>query len=131
MLVSTSWKLNGVTGEVNVTAACRALRCFKVKVLMGFNVLLSFFGVRRTDLRHIVRIGRTGKYEEAKGYATIESLPQVNDHTTDGVETIVYVNVSHYKIDRPQPPSSLVHVILLACDVVFSTLIVVRWRDCN
>ncbi|GKB82636.1 hypothetical protein Tco_0949531 [Tanacetum coccineum] len=71
-------------------------------------------------------IGRTGKYEEAKGYATIKSLPQVNDHTTNGVETIVYVNVSHYKIDRPQPPSSLVHVILLACDVVFSTLIVVH-----
>ncbi|KAF5794781.1 putative dirigent protein [Helianthus annuus] len=56
---------------------------------------ISFFGVHRTasEISHIAIIGGTGKYEEAKGYATIESLPQVNDHTTDGVETIVHVNV--------------------------------------
>ncbi|PWA96555.1 plant disease resistance response protein [Artemisia annua] len=56
---------------------------------------ISFFGVHRTasEISHIAVIGGTGKYEEAKGYATIESLPQVNDHTTDGVETIVHVNV--------------------------------------
>ncbi|XP_071732861.1 dirigent protein 24-like [Rutidosis leptorrhynchoides] len=56
---------------------------------------ISFFGVHRTasEISHIAVIGGTGKYEEAKGYATIESLPQVNDHTTDGVETIVHVNI--------------------------------------
>ncbi|KAK1419607.1 hypothetical protein QVD17_28820 [Tagetes erecta] len=56
---------------------------------------ISFFGVHRTasEISHIAVIGGTGKYEEAKGYATIESLPQVDEHTTDGVETIVHVNV--------------------------------------
>ncbi|CAI9273518.1 unnamed protein product [Lactuca saligna] len=56
---------------------------------------ISFFGVHRTasEISHIAVIGGTGKYEEAKGYATIESLPQVDEHTTDGVETIVNVKV--------------------------------------
>ncbi|KAK9062991.1 hypothetical protein SSX86_016861 [Deinandra increscens subsp. villosa] len=56
---------------------------------------ISFFGVHRTasEVSHIAVIGGTGKYEEAKGYATIESLPQVDEHITDGVETIVHVNV--------------------------------------
>nr|XP_043627802.1 dirigent protein 9-like [Erigeron canadensis] len=56
---------------------------------------ISFFGVHRTasEVSHIAVIGGTGKYEDAKGYATIESLPQVDEHTTDGVETIVHVNV--------------------------------------
>ncbi|KAI3748682.1 hypothetical protein L6452_11939 [Arctium lappa] len=56
---------------------------------------ISFFGVHRTasEVSHIAVIGGTGKYEEAKGYATIESLPQVDEHVTDGVETIVHVNV--------------------------------------
>ncbi|XP_024991990.1 dirigent protein 24-like [Cynara cardunculus var. scolymus] len=56
---------------------------------------ISFFGVHRTasEVSHIAVIGGTGKYEEAKGYATIESLPQVDEHTTDGVETIVHVNI--------------------------------------
>ncbi|KAL4575138.1 hypothetical protein LXL04_021980 [Taraxacum kok-saghyz] len=56
---------------------------------------ISFFGVHRTasEISHIAVIGGTGKYEEAKGYATIESIPQVDEHTTDGVETIVHVNV--------------------------------------
>ncbi|KAL8218208.1 hypothetical protein R6Q57_021581 [Mikania cordata] len=56
---------------------------------------ISFFGVHRTasEISHIAVIGGTGKYEEAKGYATIETLPQVDEHTTDGAETIVHVNV--------------------------------------
>ncbi|KAK1415613.1 hypothetical protein QVD17_31396 [Tagetes erecta] len=56
---------------------------------------ISFFGVHRTasEISHIAVIGGTGKYEEAKGYATIETLPQVDEHTTDGVETVVHVNV--------------------------------------
>ncbi|KAI3695874.1 hypothetical protein L1987_78877 [Smallanthus sonchifolius] len=56
---------------------------------------ISFFRVHRTasEISHIAVIGGTGKYDEAKGYATIESLPQVDEHTTDGVETIVHVNV--------------------------------------
>ncbi|KAI3705161.1 hypothetical protein L1987_75394 [Smallanthus sonchifolius] len=56
---------------------------------------ISLFGVHRTasEVSHIAIIGGTGKYEDAKGYATIESLPQVDEHTTDGVKTIVHVNV--------------------------------------
>ncbi|KAJ9540051.1 hypothetical protein OSB04_026557 [Centaurea solstitialis] len=48
---------------------------------------------RASEVSHIAVIGGTGKYGEAKGYATIESLPQVDEHVTDGVETIVHVNV--------------------------------------
>ncbi|KAI3809020.1 hypothetical protein L1987_24986 [Smallanthus sonchifolius] len=38
---------------------------------------ISFFGVHRTasEVSYIAIIGGTGKYEDAKGYATIESLP--------------------------------------------------------
>lgn len=53
---------------------------------------ISFFGVHRTatPISHIAIIGGTGKYENAKGYATIETLPHVDQHTTDGVETITH-----------------------------------------
>ncbi|KAJ6432739.1 hypothetical protein OIU84_019890 [Salix udensis] len=72
---------------------------------MAFTVLLhgggdvedtiSFFGVHRTSTpdSQIAVIGGTGKYDNAKGYATVETLPQVNQHTTDGVDTIMHFNV--------------------------------------
>lgn len=56
---------------------------------------ISFFGVHRTATveSHIAVIGGTGKYEHAKGYATIETLHPENQHTTDGVETILHFTV--------------------------------------
>ncbi|KAL3838349.1 hypothetical protein ACJIZ3_022940 [Penstemon smallii] len=53
---------------------------------------ISFFGVHRTatPISHIAIVGGTGIYENAKGYATIETLPHVDQHTTDGVETITH-----------------------------------------
>ncbi|XP_068328576.1 dirigent protein 24-like [Pyrus communis] len=73
---------------------------------MAFTVLLhagehdvedtiSLFGVHRTasPVSHIAVIGGTGKYENANGYAAIESLHQVDQHTTDGVDTIMQISV--------------------------------------
>ncbi|TQE04882.1 hypothetical protein C1H46_009485 [Malus baccata] len=73
---------------------------------MAFTVLLhagehdvedtiSLFGVYRTasPVSHIAVIGRTGKYENANGYAAIESLHQEDQHTTDGVDTIMQIGV--------------------------------------
>ncbi|KAJ8422198.1 hypothetical protein Cgig2_030561 [Carnegiea gigantea] len=59
---------------------------------------ISFFGVHRTasPISQIAVIGGTGKYETAKGYATIETLPQQDQHTTDGVDTIAHINVYLY-----------------------------------
>ncbi|PHT80863.1 Dirigent protein 9 [Capsicum annuum] len=56
---------------------------------------ISFFGIHRTatPISHIAIIGGTGKYENAKGYATIETMPHVDQHTTDGVETITHFTV--------------------------------------
>ncbi|KAJ8562711.1 hypothetical protein K7X08_031163 [Anisodus acutangulus] len=56
---------------------------------------ISFFGIHRTatPISHIAVIGGTGKYENAKGYATIETMPHVDQHTTDGVETITHFTV--------------------------------------
>ncbi|CAN4105914.1 unnamed protein product [Withania somnifera] len=56
---------------------------------------ISFFGVHRTatPISHIAIIGGTGKYENAKGFSTIETLPHVDQHTTDGVETITRFTV--------------------------------------
>lgn len=56
---------------------------------------ISFFGVHRTasPISHIVVIGGTGIYENAKGYATVETLPHEDQHTTDGLETITHFTV--------------------------------------
>ncbi|KAL8154555.1 dirigent protein 9-like [Apium graveolens] len=56
---------------------------------------ISFFGVHRTGspISEIAVIGGTGKYQHAKGYATIETLHQVDQHTTDGVETVTHFTV--------------------------------------
>ncbi|EEF31404.1 dirigent protein 24 [Ricinus communis] len=56
---------------------------------------ISFFGVHRTASpeSQIAVIGGTGKYENAKGYATVETIPQVDQHTTDGVDTVMHFTV--------------------------------------
>ncbi|KAF8008898.1 hypothetical protein BT93_J0025 [Corymbia citriodora subsp. variegata] len=56
---------------------------------------ISFFGVHRTASAdsQVAIVGGTGKYEHAKGYATVETLPQEDQHTTDGVDTILHFNV--------------------------------------
>ncbi|KAK0592313.1 hypothetical protein LWI29_017101 [Acer saccharum] len=56
---------------------------------------ISFFGVHRTASphSHIAVVGGTGKYENAKGYAMVESLHQEDQHTTDGVDTIAKFSV--------------------------------------
>ena len=61
----------------------------------GVASTISFFGVHRPaePVSYVAIIGGTGQYENAKGYATIVALPQVDQHTTDGVETIVNVSV--------------------------------------
>ncbi|XP_057981562.1 LOW QUALITY PROTEIN: dirigent protein 24-like, partial [Malania oleifera] len=61
---------------------------------------ISFFGVHRTASpeSQLAVVGGTGKYENAKGYATIETVHHEDEHTTDGAETIlqfsVYLSVS-------------------------------------
>lgn len=56
---------------------------------------ISFFGVHRTasEVSQIAVIGGTGKYEHAKGYASVETLHQGDQHITDGVETILHFSV--------------------------------------
>lgn len=56
---------------------------------------ISLFGVHRTatPVSHVAVIGGTGKYENAQGHATVESLPHVDQHTTDGVDTIMHINI--------------------------------------
>ncbi|XP_022956550.1 dirigent protein 24-like [Cucurbita moschata] len=57
---------------------------------------ISFFGVHRTAAKdsQIAVVGGTGKYENARGYATVEMLHhEVDQHTTDGVDTIVHFSV--------------------------------------
>lgn len=56
---------------------------------------LSFFGVHRTAApeSHIAIVGGTGQYENAKGYASIQTLHPTDQHTTDGVETLLHVSV--------------------------------------
>ncbi|XP_062154806.1 dirigent protein 24-like [Alnus glutinosa] len=56
---------------------------------------ISFFGVHRTASleSQIAVVGGTGKYENAKGYATVETLHLEDQHTTDGVDTILQFSV--------------------------------------
>lgn len=56
---------------------------------------ISFFGVHRTASHEsqIAVVGGIGKYENAKGYATLGSLHQEDQHTTDGVDTILEFSV--------------------------------------
>ncbi|KAJ8563647.1 hypothetical protein K7X08_032099 [Anisodus acutangulus] len=55
---------------------------------------LSFFGVHRVRVSesHLAIMGGTGKYVNAKGFATVKTFPTVNQQT-DGVETLLHVTV--------------------------------------
>ncbi|XP_057754884.1 dirigent protein 9 [Arachis stenosperma] len=61
----------------------------------GIEDTISFFGIHRTASTEseVAVIGGTGKYENAKGYATVETLLKEDQHTTDGVDTILNFNV--------------------------------------
>ncbi|KAK4440828.1 Dirigent protein 25 [Sesamum alatum] len=56
---------------------------------------LSFFGVHRTAVAesHLAVMGGTGKYVNAKGFATVKTFPAGNQHETDGVETLLQITV--------------------------------------
>jgi hypothetical protein len=56
---------------------------------------ISLFGIHRTaSLKsEVAVIGGTGKYENAKGYAALETLLKEDQHTTDGVDTILHFNL--------------------------------------
>ncbi|XP_010253352.1 PREDICTED: dirigent protein 25 [Nelumbo nucifera] len=56
---------------------------------------LSFFGVHRTAVSEsqLAVMGGTGKYVNAKGYATVKTIPSVNHHETDGAETLLEFTV--------------------------------------
>ncbi|KAL5219243.1 hypothetical protein ABZP36_019927 [Zizania latifolia] len=61
----------------------------------GHGDTLSFFGVHRMaePESHVAIIGGTGKYENAKGFAAIKTLHPGDEHTTDGVETLLQFNI--------------------------------------
>ncbi|CAI9105290.1 OLC1v1004182C1 [Oldenlandia corymbosa var. corymbosa] len=58
---------------------------------------LSFFGVHRTAVSesHLAIMGGTGKYVNAKGFATIKTFPAATNQVpvTDGVETVLEFTV--------------------------------------
>lgn len=56
---------------------------------------ISFFGVHRTAApeSHIAVIGGTGKYDNARGFAVIQTLHPGDQGTTDGVETLLQFSV--------------------------------------
>ncbi|XP_055831627.1 dirigent protein 25-like [Solanum dulcamara] len=72
---------------------------------MAFNVMfksgsyadsLSFFGVHRMGVSesHLAVMAGTGKYVNAKGFATVKTFPATNQlQETDGVETLLHITV--------------------------------------
>ncbi|KAK2643173.1 hypothetical protein Ddye_024936 [Dipteronia dyeriana] len=58
---------------------------------------ISFFGIHRTAAHEsqVAVVGGSGKYENAQGHATIETLHLTDQHTTDGVETLLQISVYH------------------------------------
>ncbi|KAG9453849.1 hypothetical protein H6P81_006753 [Aristolochia fimbriata] len=63
----------------------------------GSEDTISFFGVHRrvSDESQLAVIGGTGKYADARGYATVKTVHQDEDeqHTTDGVDTVMEIAV--------------------------------------
>ncbi|XP_044477945.1 dirigent protein 10-like [Mangifera indica] len=61
----------------------------------GYADSLSFLGVHRTAVSEsqLAIMGGTGKYVNAKGYATVKTFPASNQHNTDGVETLLEISV--------------------------------------
>lgn len=56
---------------------------------------INFFGVHRTATREscIAVVGGTGKYENVRGYAKIETVHLPNQHPTNGVEQVFQITV--------------------------------------
>ncbi|KAL5711119.1 Dirigent protein 10 [Ranunculus cassubicifolius] len=56
---------------------------------------ISFFGVHRTAVSEsqLAIMGGTGKYVNARGYATVKTLHDAAQHNTDGVETLLQFTV--------------------------------------
>ncbi|XWS74186.1 hypothetical protein CRYUN_Cryun02cG0194200 [Craigia yunnanensis] len=56
---------------------------------------ISFFVVHRTAALEspIAIVGGTGKFENAQGYGIIETLHHTNQHTTDGIDTLLQFSV--------------------------------------
>ncbi|KAK4791185.1 hypothetical protein SAY86_031598 [Trapa natans] len=61
----------------------------------GYVDSISFFGVHRTVVSesHLAVMGGTGKYVNARGFATIKTFPAPNQALTDGLETVVQFTV--------------------------------------
>nr|GMD24033.1 dirigent protein 25-like [Ipomoea batatas] len=57
---------------------------------------LTFFGVHRIRVSesHLAIMGGTGKYVNAKGFATVKTIPAApNQQETDGVQTVLHITV--------------------------------------
>lgn len=61
----------------------------------GYADSLTFFGVYRTAVSesNLAIMGGTGKYVNAKGYATVKTYPNTYQHNTDGIETLLEFTV--------------------------------------
>ncbi|KAB1226051.1 Dirigent protein 25 [Morella rubra] len=61
----------------------------------GYADTISFFGVHRDAVSEsqLAVMGGTGKYVNAKGYATVKTFPATNQHNSDGVETLLQFTV--------------------------------------
>ncbi|KAK2989680.1 hypothetical protein RJ640_015529 [Escallonia rubra] len=61
----------------------------------GYADTLSLFGVHRSAVSEsqLAVMGGTGKYVNAKGYATVKTFPAANQHNTDGLETLLEFTV--------------------------------------
>ncbi|GAU17727.1 hypothetical protein TSUD_171150 [Trifolium subterraneum] len=61
----------------------------------GVDDTISLFGIHRTASpeSEIAVIGGTGKYENARGYASLETLLKEDEHTTDGADTILHFSI--------------------------------------
>jgi hypothetical protein len=61
----------------------------------GVDDTISLFGIHRTASpeSEIAVIGGTGKYENARGYASLETLLKEDEHTTDGTDTILHFSI--------------------------------------
>lgn len=61
----------------------------------GYVDRLSFFGVHHTVVSEsqLAIMGGTGKYVNARGFATIKTFPAPNQPETDGLETVIQFTV--------------------------------------
>ncbi|CAO2839995.1 unnamed protein product [Amaranthus hypochondriacus] len=61
----------------------------------GYHDSMNFFGIHQTAVSEsvIAVMGGTGKYTNAKGFAVVKTLPPVNQHETDGLETVLEFSV--------------------------------------